>query len=340
VSIVTSDGSGRKAGHQDADTYTAKWPDGPESDVGEKAMARTVAGSAPGRTNRKFLVVAVLFGALTAALFYALTARGGDSTNTGPAAAGDIQVVVAKVPIKQRTTITAEMLEVKSIPANAVTGGAFSAAADAIGKVTKYPIEANQQVASSAVVNTANPVAEAALAPVVPDGRRAFSISASQVLTAGGLLLPGDYVDIVWVCCPNGIEWQANVGGKTVSTSAIIFTRPVVQNVQVAAVAQSIVPSGPVGTGSGTTPGAGSDNPVAADTPAQVPDAATITLLVTPEQAGILLMAESTGALRAALRNPGDTNLTPAQAETQFITPGLIPADLMKIIQDTFTTTQ
>ena len=35
-------------------------------------MARTVAGATPGRTNRKFLIVALLFGAVTAALFYAV----------------------------------------------------------------------------------------------------------------------------------------------------------------------------------------------------------------------------------------------------------------------------
>jgi Flp pilus assembly protein CpaB len=94
----------------------------------------------------------VLFGALTAALFYALTARSSSSTGSGSTVAGDVQVVVAKVPIKQRTTITADMLEVKSVPANALTAGAFSSLADAAGKVTKYPIEVNQQVASSAVI--------------------------------------------------------------------------------------------------------------------------------------------------------------------------------------------
>lgn len=298
-------------------------------------MARTVAGATPGRTNRKFLIVALLFGAVTAALFYAVTARGGSSSGTPKVAAGDTTVVVAKVPIRQRTTITADMLELKSVSTSNVVAGAFTNVNDAVGKVTKFPIEQNQQVVSSAAVDTSNPTGAAALADVVPTGMRAVSIQASQVLTAGGLLLPGDYVDVVWECCSGGIQWQAN--GKTQSTSAIVFTRSVVQNVQVAAVAQSIVPSGPVGV---STPGATSDNPVAADTPAQEPNASTITLLVTPEQVGILMMAESTGKLRATLRNPGDTNLVQNQSETQFVTPNLIPPDLMKIIQDTFTTTQ
>jgi len=276
-------------------------------------MARTVAGAAPGRTNRKFLVVAVLFGALTAALFYALTARGSNSTGSGPATAGDVQVVVAKVPIKQRTTITAEMLEVKSIPANAVTGGAFTAAADAIGKVTKYPIETNQQVVSSAVVDTARPVADAALSLVIPNGRRAMSIQTSQVSNAGGLILPGDYVDLVWLCCKD----------KTVVTKTLL------RNVQVAAIAQSLISSGPVGSAS--TPASGSDAPVAADASKPLPDAATMTLILTPVESQQLFLAEQTGTLRAVLRNVGDQDLA-EPPPSSFL--DIAPVDLLKSLPD------
>lgn len=299
-------------------------------------MARTAAGSLPGRTNRKFLIVALLFGALTAVLFYALTANHGSTTKTGSSSAVNVSVVVARVSIKQRTAITADMLTLKSIASDARVAGSYTNVSDIVGKVTKFPIEQNQQVTAGAIVDTTKPLGGQALAPVVPDGMRAVSISANQVLTAGGLLLPGDYVDIVWECCPHGLQWSAN--GKQQSTSSIIFTRPIVQNVQVAAVAQSIVPSGPVGTSS--TPGAGTSNPVAADTPPQVPNATTITLLVTPEQAGSLIMAEGIGTLRATLRNPGDTNLIQAQSETQFVTPNLIPQSLMNMIASTYSTTQ
>lgn len=254
-------------------------------------MARTVAGSAPGRTNRKFLVVAVLFGALTAALFYALTARSGGSTGGSSTVAGDVQVVVAKVPIKQRTTITADMLEVKSVPANVLTAGAFSSLADAAGKVTKYPIEANQQVASSAVIDTAKPVADAALSLVVPTGRRAMSIQASQVSNAGGLILPGDYVDLVWACCQD----------------KVVVTRTLLRNVQVVAIAQTLISSGPVGSKSAST--AGSDAPVAADAAKALPDAVTMTLLLTPTESQQLFLAEQTGKLRAVLRNVGDQDV-------------------------------
>jgi pilus assembly protein CpaB len=296
-------------------------------------MARAATGSAGSRTNRKFLIVALLFGVLTAVLFYALTSRGGSSHSSSPSA-GNQEVVVAKAPISQRTTITADMLELKSVPLNTVISGAFTQINDAVGKVTKFPIAANQQVIGNTVIDTAHPTADSTLSLVGPGGRRGFSIQASQVLTAGGLLLPGDYVDVVWLCCKNGFQWQGS-GGKNLDTNAVIFSRPVVQNVQIAAVAQSIVSSGPVGTNA--TVGTGTaGNPVAASTAKEVPDATTITLLVTPDEANILLMAEATGTLRAALRNPGDQALIPSGTETGFVVPGLIPPDLLKFMQDIF----
>ncbi len=70
------------------------------------------------------------------------------------------------------------------------------------------------------------------------------------------------------------------------------------------------------------------------------PDAVTITLFLTPAQADTLIMAENTGTLRAALRNPGDQAIIPPQDETQFVSPGLIPPDVLRVLQDTFTKTQ
>ena len=162
-------------------------------------MARSVAGAAP-RTNRKFLIVAILFGALTAALFYALTARTDESTGTSSkASAGDTPVVVAATGIRQRTVVTAEMLKVVNLPADALAAGAISRPDQLVGKVARFPIEAGQQVVTSAVIDREHPVAGDALTLVVPDGRRAMSIQASQVVNAGGLILPGDYVDLVWL---------------------------------------------------------------------------------------------------------------------------------------------
>ena len=278
-------------------------------------MARTAAGSLPGRTNRKFLIVALLFGALTAVLFYALTANRSSSTKATTTSATQGPVVVARVPISQRTAITADMLEVKNLPIDARVAGAYSSVNDVVGKVTKFPIDVNQQVVANAIVDTTRPVVGAALDDVIPAGRRAMSIQASQLSNAGGLILPGDYVDIVWICCQD----------KTVVAKTLL------SNIQVAAIDQTLISSGPVDINTSSTPAAGNNAPIAADQAKPEPGASTMTLLLTPTQAQQLFLAETTGKLRAVLRNVGDQDM-PNTPPSTFM--DIAPTDLLKALPD------
>ena len=249
-------------------------------------MARTVAGAAGGRTNRRFLLIALLFASLSAVLVYVAVSRDGGSGSSQPAA-GSTQVVVAKTGIAQRTEVTAEMLELKNVPTDTVVEGVFVSVNDVVGKVTKYPIGVNQQVVATAVVDTSAPTVDA-LSYVVPAGKRAMSVGASQVTYAGGLILPGDYVDVVWICCQG----------------ASVVSRTIVKNVQVAAVAQGIVDSGPVAGDEN-----GSTDPAPADPAEADPEANTVTLLLNPREAQDVLLAENQGSIRLDLRGPGDAEL-------------------------------
>lgn len=254
-------------------------------------MARSIAGAAPGRTNRRFLIIALLFAVVSAVLAYTALSR--DSGGGGSAAVGETQVVVAKRAIQQRTIITADMLELKTVPSDLVIGGAFVSVTDAVDKVTKFPLEANQQIGSTVVVDTQNPTGDATLAQVVPTGRRAVSISSSQVISAGGLILPGDYVDVVWICCDDKAA----------------LAKTVLQNVQVAAVAQTLVDAGPA---------SGGDNPSPAGEAEGDPEASTVTLLLTPEETHLVRLAEVSGPLSVTLRGPGDGNI--AAPENDYTT--------------------
>jgi len=278
-------------------------------------MARTAAGSLPGRTNRKFLIVALLFGALTAVLFYALTANRTSTSKASTASTTQVQVVVARVPIKQRTSITADMLELKNVPADARVAGAVAGVNDVVGKVTKFPIDINQQVATSAIVDTTKPAIGAALDVVIPAGRRAMSIQASPLTNAGGLILPGDYVDIVWICCQD----------KTVVAKTLL------RNIQVAAIDQGIISSGPVDVKGSATPSAGGNAPIAADQAAPLASAVTTTLLLTPTESQQLFLAETTGKLRVVLRNVGDQDLVDTPPSSFM---DIAPADLLKALPD------
>ncbi len=264
-------------------------------------MARTIAGAAPGRTNRRFLIIAVLLAGLSATLMYAVLARG-DSGTTEPVSAGSTQVVVAKALILQNTVIRPEQLDLKSVPTNLVNVGAFVTIEDVAGTVAKYPLDINQQITSTAVIDTDNPVAEQGLSVVVPSGQRAMSIAASQVGNAGGLILPGDFVDLIWV----------DAGG--------VIAKTLIQNVQVAAVAQT-VGLGPTDRPAAGEPGAPTDpdsGPVAVGEPEPLPDADTITLLITPQQGQTIFLASQIGTFRAELRGPGDLE-TPDTGTTRYI---------------------
>jgi Flp pilus assembly protein CpaB len=104
---------------------------------------------------------------------------------------------------------------------------------------------------------------------------------------------------VVWLCCDN----------------APIISKTVLKNIQVVAVAQEIVSSGPVG--SSTPTGGESTNPIAASAAKPDPGAGSVTVLLNPDQVQLLNLAESSGKLRLDLRGPGDTDL-PATAPTLF----------------------
>jgi pilus assembly protein CpaB len=258
--------------------------------------------------NRRFLLVAVLLAGLSAALVYARISSSEDSGGRG-AGAGEQAVVVARTAIKQRTAITADMLDVKPVPTEDVVTGAFTSIDQVVGQVTKFPIEANQQVAGIAVVDTSQPVAAQALSYVVPTGKRAMAIQASQVINAGGLILPGDYVDVIWGCC----------------SDRPVVVNTILRNVQVAAVAQAIVNSGPVN----------SEDPTSAPVPAEQappnPDAVTLVLLLTPEEAQRLFLAESIGKVRVDLRGVGD-DTTPDSGYALLT--DLLPLDIVNALPE------
>ena len=127
-----------------------------------------------------------------------------------------------------------------------------------------------------------------------------------------GLILPGDYVDIIWSCCKDNP----------------VVSKTIVKNVQVAAVAQTIVSSGPVtGDASGL-----SEDPVAADQADSAPEAITMTLLLTPLEAQQMHLAEGIGRLRVDLRGINDSDV-PQTAEFTLLTE-LLPLEAVAGLPD------
>ena len=161
-------------------------------------MNRNIAAASnPG--NRRLILAAVALGLLGAMLVYlASSSKGGSSSSSAPAGEG-VPIVVAKADIPARTKITAAMVEVRLVPPDAASALGFKDASQVVGQVTRFPIAANEQVLVQQDRQPA-PAPRPRAGRFRTSSRRAsarFAINASEVQNAGGLLLPGDYVDII-----------------------------------------------------------------------------------------------------------------------------------------------
>src|SRR4051794_22254594 len=110
---------------------------------------RTVALS-PGKANRKFIMLAVALGLLGAILVYVAFAR--DSSSGSGGTLGNAPVVVAKADIPARTKITPSMVEVRLVQTDSRSALAFEDANAVVGRITRFPLAANEQVLSSKIV--------------------------------------------------------------------------------------------------------------------------------------------------------------------------------------------
>ena len=267
-------------------------------------MARDVANSFARRSNRTVLMLALLLGALSAILALVYMNGKGESGAGGPT----LPAVVAKGDIPARARITVEMLEIRKLPKDLVSPQAFSDPAKLVNQVTLYPIARGEQVLSGKVTapgNLAVPGREAAptlpLSYTIPQGQRAMAVSVSEVSGAGGLVLPGDRVDIIGTFSVKvfGADGKDPLKSEELD-KYLTFT--VLQNVQVLAVAQDVADvAGEKSSAAQPAPPSGKPDP----------KAKTVTVAVTPEHALTLTKAQELGSLRLALRGVDDDKTLP-----------------------------
>ncbi len=254
-------------------------------------MTRTIS-TLTERPGRSLLLLALLFAVVAAVLVF-LALRQNDDSDKEAVAAGDMtKVVVAAQDIAARTTLDSGMLKLAEVPKDSVLDGVFDNVDDLDGEVTRYPLVSGEQITDSKIGVQKND--EEGLSFVVPQGMRAFSIQVSEESSAGGLILPGDLVDVI------AILKEDTVGIDKAVT--------LVQNVEVLAVAQTAQEPIPAARPTGTpTPSAvtGTLGERPEDVQAN-PKARTVTLAVTPEQAQLLALVQSKGELALALRSFGD----------------------------------
>jgi pilus assembly protein CpaB len=293
-------------------------------------MAKSIT-AAGGSTSRRMLLLALVAGIVAAILVYVALTRESESTGGGAAggAASTVPAVVAKQDIPARTKITTAMVGLRQMPVDNRSELAYTDVSEVVGRVTRYPIATSEQVLTTKVVALEGAAATGdSLSYIIPEGRRAISIEVSEVVSSGGLVLPGDYVDVIGVF---DVEFSNATGQK--ETEDKYFSRVILQNVEVLAVAQTLVDAAPeagTATEADGEPGAAeptSEQRARNTEAAPEPKADTVTVSVTSQEAQLLFLAEENGTLRLAVRPYGDAEVQdiPFVVETELIPPNLPP---------------
>lgn len=238
------------------------------------------------------VVAALALGALTSYMAWRYVdqaAQSGHGVETTP-------VVVAAMPIPARTVLGPEMVRIQQVPVDVADPMAAHGADEVVGKVARSPMTTDEPVLSSKLFLQR---AESGLAFMVPEGMRAVSVGFSEIVGSGGMVTPGDHVDVIGV-----FDKTNTVNGKDESTSVATV---VLQDVSVLAIAQRLEGENSKPKEAIQVPGSTPDkaSQMRSD-PAPQPAAKTATLAVNPNDALKLVLAEDRGKIRLALRRADD----------------------------------
>jgi len=257
-------------------------------------MAQPIASAAVGRVNRRFLLLALILAALSGVLMYAAwpSGEGGGSTSTV-----EVPVVVARAAIPAGTEITADMVEVVNMSESNVGAEALGSTESVIGRVARYPISTNEQILIKDVVSGGDAVSNDVLSHILETGQRGMAINTEAVVGAGGLVLPGDHVDVLWIpeASPEDVE-----GGQLVAEDVEVVAVQLT-TVEIPPTAPGVLPEGEEPPASGTDRTRGAEAEPNAE-------AITVTLMLTPEQAVRVFCADEGGVIRLAVRAFGDSS--------------------------------
>jgi pilus assembly protein CpaB len=195
-----------------------------------------------------------------------------------------VPIVLAARSLPIGSVVTEQDVKTVPWPGNAVPSGYIGSIADALGRGVITPVAENEPLLA-AKVSTKD--AGGGLPIIIRDGMRAMSVRVDEVIGVAGFVLPGTHVDVM-------LSLEKGEG------RAQAITRTILQNVQVLAAGQQ----------------------VQRDKEGKPQTVSVVTLLVTLEDAELLVLAGKEGRLQLALRNTLDTlSIATAGAKTDQLLP-------------------
>jgi pilus assembly protein CpaB len=182
-----------------------------------------------------------------------------------------VPVVVTVADIPRGASITAGLVKTCDYPKGMVPPGTLAKVEDVLDRAVSIPLVKDEPLLVSKLAPKG---AGRGLAALVPDGMRAFTIHTPNVASGvAGFILPGNRVDVL----------------LTMDSKGSSMTTTLLQNLEILAVDQSI------------------DAP--AENKVDSKQLRSVTLLVTPDQAAKLGLAQNKGSLHLSLRNLKDDQL-------------------------------
>jgi pilus assembly protein CpaB len=209
-----------------------------------------------------------------------------------------VPVVRATQDIPANTEIKESMVKVEQVAKSQAQPKVAGSLGGVVGMVTLAPFSKGEQVILNKISRTSE---QETLSSRVPAGKRAITIQVDTTSSVGGLIRPGDHVDVVgMVPLP-----QMGPDGKPVQQ---MTTMPLFQDVLVLAVGQEFekvaAPRGKEVTRTTTA-------------------SSTITFALSPQEANLVAFLQDQGKIRLILRSPGDRTVqqaAPASWEMVFRT--------------------
>src|SRR3954469_5171970 len=182
------------------------------------------------------------------------------------AAGRENPLVVAARTLPLGSTLPRDALKLRSVPESLFPAGGFSRVEEVADRPVISPIQAEEAVLEARIAARGSGVG---LAPLIPPGMRAISVRVNDVVGVAGFVLPGMRVDVLVTGRPSGRDET--------------LTRTVLQNVPVLSAGQTIQTDGKSAI-----------------------SAPVVTLLVTPDDAEALTLANIEGRIQLVLRNSSD----------------------------------
>ena len=206
------------------------------------------------------------------------------------------QVAVATGDLPMGTRLTTDHIRLVGWPASSPVEGSFDSVDAIVGRGLIQTVSANEPLTETKMAPLE---AGAGLPPSIPPGMRALSIRVNDVIGVAGFTVPGTKVDVVVTLRQQNSE---------------SLSRTVVSNVQV------------------LTAGTRYDQEAAKD--GQPLPSTVVTLMVTPEDAERITLAQNAGSIMLVLRNPLDTLPTQTKgARMASLTGAPAPPPVVKTVQ-------